>query len=66
MANIITLKTDHHGNHLHVEVISDGLQELTVVELHINGECVDSKEYAYCEILPQIIKDMNDEIDKFL
>lgn len=66
MANIITLKTDTQGNHLHAEVISDGVQEVTVVELHINGECIHSKEYAFCEILPQIIKDINHEIDKIL
>ena len=66
MANVITLKSDSNGNHLHAEVIFDDKQGVTVIEYHFNGECFQSKEYPYCEVLTEIIKDINNEIDKML
>ena len=66
MSNVITLKSDSHGNYLHAELIFDDKQGVTVLEYHFNGECIHSKEYPYCEVLIEIVKDINNEIDKML
>ena len=66
MGSVITLKSDSNGNYLHASIAFDDEKRCTIVEYHFNGDVFHSKQYPHCELLIEIIKDINNEIDKML
>ena len=65
MGSVITLKSDSNGNYLHASITFDEKRS-TIIEYHFNGERFQSKQYPYCELLIDIIKDINNVIDIML
>ena len=65
MGSVITLKSNNNDNYLHASITFDEKRS-TIIEYHFNGELFQSKEYPHCELLIDIIKDINNEIDKML
>ena len=66
MKTVLTLKVDSSGNEMLASAEVDRNSTSIVLKFMVNGEITSTKEYPFSQSIVDMIRDINNEIDKAL